>query len=212
MISDYPKPYPVQFRPQTWALFILRLLGWKVMFEGFPAQQGIAIAYPHTSNWDFFYAMLANCAAGMPVHFWGKASLFQIPLFGRLVHFLGGVPLDRSSASGSVGQVVELINAHKKNNSFFWFGLSPEGTRKFQNGWRSGFYHLTLQTDVPLLLIRMDYGKKEFRIDQFIHLSGDEIKDYERINQAYANVIGFHPNQACPIQPIKKNLQQGDGK
>ena len=62
---------------------LLRAAGWRVVFDGLPAAQGVAIVYPHTSNWDFVVGILAKWAIGIPVTFWGKDSLFRVPVFGR---------------------------------------------------------------------------------------------------------------------------------
>jgi hypothetical protein len=38
-----------------WAAWLFKLIGWRVDFQGLPSMQGVAIVYPHTSNWDFLY-------------------------------------------------------------------------------------------------------------------------------------------------------------
>jgi 1-acyl-sn-glycerol-3-phosphate acyltransferase len=70
---------PVQFRGSRLARELLRWMGWKIDFQGLPAMQGVAILYPHTSNWDFPVAMLLKSAMGIEVKFWAKDSLFTIP-------------------------------------------------------------------------------------------------------------------------------------
>jgi hypothetical protein len=84
---------PVQLRGSAVARRLLRLAGWRVAFDGLPARQGVVIVYPHTSNWDFIVGVLAKWSIGIPVAFWGKASLFRVPLFGRWLRWLGGVPV-----------------------------------------------------------------------------------------------------------------------
>jgi 1-acyl-sn-glycerol-3-phosphate acyltransferase len=53
----------------------LGLIGWHVVFDGLPAPRGIAIVYPHTSNWDFVLGLLAKWAVGLPIRWVGKESL-----------------------------------------------------------------------------------------------------------------------------------------
>lgn len=72
---------------------MLARLGWQVRFDGFPHPQGVAIVYPHTSNWDFVVLLLAKWAIGMPASFWGKDTLFRVPLLGAWMRWLGGIPL-----------------------------------------------------------------------------------------------------------------------
>ena len=95
-------PLPVQFTGQAWARWVLRMAGWRYRFEGLPTLQGVFIAYPHTSNWDFVVMILVKWAAGIRTQFWGKDSLFRIPVFGRWLTWVGGVPIDRKSSSGAV--------------------------------------------------------------------------------------------------------------
>ncbi len=201
-IRDFLPPYPVQFRGSRLARGMLALLGWQIHFQGFPGKQGVAIVYPHTSNWDFPVMMLVKWATGIQACFWGKDSLFRIPVFGRWLRWLGGLPIDRSSTHGVVGSMVERFESARGRDEYLWLGLSPEGTRRLTPGWRSGFYGVTLGAQVPLALVRLDYGRREVCIDQFIRLSGEVTQDYVRIREAFDQVRGFHADQAAPIQPL----------
>src|ERR1700752_2387919 len=133
---------PVQLRGSAIARSLLGLAGWRVVFDGLPSRQGVVIVYPHTSNWDFIVAVLAKWSIGIPVHFWGKASLFRIPLFGRWLRWLGGMPVDRSSPQGAVAAMVQRLRDACERDEFFWLALAPEGTRRRGDGLRSGFYHV----------------------------------------------------------------------
>ena len=197
-----PGPHPIQFKGQAWAAWILKLIGWRVDFQGLPTLQGVAIVYPHTSNWDFLTAMLCKWTMGLPLHFWGKDSLFKIPLFGRWVSWIGGVPIDRSSSRGVVGEMLEVFAAHQRANQFMWLGLSPEGTRKRTEGWKSGFYQLALKSNLPLGVVRLDYKKKELKFEGFIQLTGDLETDYAYLRKMYEGVEGFHIDKAAPIRPL----------
>ncbi len=128
--------------------------------------------------------------------------MFRIPLFGRWIRFIGAVPIDRSSPKGVVGEMVESLKTHKQNDEILWIGLSPEGTRKLTDGWRSGFYQLALGADVPLCMLHIDYGTKVAKITDFMRLTGDVQADYAHIAKTYDGVKGFHVNQAAPIRPL----------
>jgi 1-acyl-sn-glycerol-3-phosphate acyltransferase len=200
--NDFQPPYPVQFRGSALSRWLLTRLGWRVHFQGFPALQGVAIVYPHTSNWDFLYMILAKWALGVPARFWAKDSLFRVPLLGPWLRFLGGVPVDRRSARGVVGSMVDNFLRCKAQGQYFWLGLSPEGTRKYTPGWRSGFYQVAHQAEVPLALIRLDYGQKEVRVDSFIRLTGDVPADYARLVRHFEGVLGCRAEHAAPIQAL----------
>ena len=191
---------PVQLRGSVLARALLRLAGWRVRFDGLPAAQGVAIVYPHTSNWDFPLGILAKWSIGIPVSFWGKDALFKLPLFGRWLRWLGGVPVDRSSHHGIVGAMAESMKAARAEGRFLWLALAPEGTRRHVEGWRSGFYHLALAAQVPLGLVRFDYVRREVEFRRFLQLSGDAAADMAAIAQGFDACEGRHPQQASPIR------------
>ncbi len=198
-VSDFPKPYALQFRGSRIARALLRLAGWQVLFQGFPAQQGVLVVYPHTSNWDFIVMILAKWSVGVQVSFWGKDKLFRIPLFGAWLRWLGGVPVARTSPRGVVGNMVDGFVRKKAQGDYFWLGLAPEGTRKYIAGWRSGFYLTAVQAQLPLGLIQLDYARKQVRILDFISLSGQADADMARIADLCAGVQGLNPAAAAPV-------------
>jgi 1-acyl-sn-glycerol-3-phosphate acyltransferase len=209
-VSDFPQPYAYQFRGQTWARWVLRMLGWKLHFEGFPTLQGVIVVYPHTSNWDAPVMFLAKWALGVQVMFWGKESLFRIPLLGAWLRWIGGVPVKRTAAMGTVQQALALFAQHKAAQSYFWLGLSSEGTRKYTPGWRSGFYQTALGAQVPLCLIKLDYARREISVCDFINLTGDKPSDLARIAGVYAGVRGLKPDNMAPIQLLDAAVPRAD--
>jgi 1-acyl-sn-glycerol-3-phosphate acyltransferase len=191
---------PVRLKGSALAQTALRLAGWRLVFNGLPAQQGVLIVYPHTSNWDFVFGILAKWGMGMTVTFWGKESLFKVPLLGRWLRWLGGVPVDRASANGIVGQMARDLGAAREQGRFLWLVLAPEGTRARANAWRSGFYHVARDAGVPLGLAFIDYGRREVGVEHFMMLSGDVIADMAEIRQQLSTRTGRHPERAAPIQ------------
>ncbi len=207
---DYPQPFALQFRGSKLARCLLARFGWSVHFAGFPALQGLVAVYPHTSNWDFVVMILAKWAMGVPARFWGKDALFRIPLFGAWLRWLGGVPVQRTSARGVVGQAVDLFARSKRRNEYFWLGLAPEGTRRKIPGWRSGFYRTALQAQIPLGLARLDYRRREVTLLDFIALSGNEAQDMARIAAVYQGVQGRWPENAAPIQLLAADVPRSE--
>ncbi len=178
---------------------LLRAAGWELVFDGLPARQGILIAYPHTSNWDFVVGVLAKWALGFQFAFWGKDSLFRVPVFGRWLRWLGGIPVDRFNASGIVTDMVARFRQAQADGQFLWLALAPEGTRGYQPHWRSGFYQVAVQAGVPLGLAFFDYRRKRIGVQSFLRLCGDRAADLAAIASAYDGVIGRHPELAAPI-------------
>ena len=190
---------PVQLKGSALARAALRLAGWRVLFNGLPARQGVLIVYPHTSNWDFVVGILAKWAVGIQVTFWGKDSLFRLPLFGPWLRWLGGVPVDRRARRGIVGQMAHELAQARAQDRFLWLALAPEGTRRHASGWRSGFYHVALQAQVPVGLVFLDYGQREAGVQRFIMLSGNMRADLKQIADELGHRVGKRPALAAPI-------------
>ncbi len=191
---------PVQLEGSALARAALRLARWRIRFDGLPARQGVAIVYPHTSNWDFVVGLLAKWGIGIPVHFWVKDSMFRLPLFGGWLRWLGGVPVDRCAANGIVGQMANALKVARRDGRFFWLALAPEGTRRLTDAWRSGFYHLTLEADVPLALVFIDYRLREVGFERFLMLSGNPGDDMTEIARGYGSRSGLRTQRATPIR------------
>ncbi|MFM6999481.1 MAG: 1-acyl-sn-glycerol-3-phosphate acyltransferase [Limnohabitans sp.] len=193
--------HPVTFKGSRLARWILKAFGWKLAFDGFPTLQGVAIVYPHTSNWDFTVGILAKWALGIPARFWGKDSLFKFPVIGAWMRWIGGVPIDRSSPKGVVGEMVQVFEQHKREGRLLWMALAPEGTRSLTPGWRSGFYQVARGAEVPLALVKLDWGTRTLSLVDFYNLTGDVDADYAHLTQAFQGVKGYHAEQASPVLP-----------
>jgi len=194
--------FPFQFKGSALARRVLGLFGWRYTFLGLPAAQGLIIGYPHTSNWDFIVMVMVKWATGLQIQFLAKKSLFRYPVFSLWLRHLGGVAIDRSAKQGVVGEMLKIFAKAKKEETYLWLALSPEGTRKRTEGWRSGFYQLALHAEIPLCAVRIDYGKKHVDFSQCMYLTGNESQDYAQLALAFEGTQGFHPHYASPIQPI----------
>jgi len=182
----------------TFARIVLRAFGWRVEFVEPPGPRGIIIVYPHTSNWDFVIGLLGKWAIGIPLRFVGKESLFRGftgATLGRLMRLWGGRPVDRHRSSGAVEQLAQLM----ASEPWFWLALSPEGTRKFQDHLRSGFYHLALAMQVPVGLAFIDYGRKAVGVREYVQMSGDLAADLQLLRSYYADKRGRYPQEAATI-------------
>jgi 1-acyl-sn-glycerol-3-phosphate acyltransferase len=176
----------------------LQLVGWRVLFDGLPGPKGIAIVYPHTSNWDFVIGLLAKWAIDLPIRWVGKESLFRGltgATLGRLMRWWGGRPVDRHHARGAVDELARLM----ESEPWFWLGLSPEGTRRHTGHLRSGFYHLALKLDLPVALASIDYRRREVDVTAFARMTGDVERDLALLRKHYADKVGRHPELASTI-------------
>jgi 1-acyl-sn-glycerol-3-phosphate acyltransferase len=144
--------------------------------------------------------MLAKWGIGIAVTFWGKDSLFRVPLFGRWLRWVGGVPVLRHTRQGAVGDMIERMAQAKGAGRFLWQALAPEGTRSAGGGWRSGFYQVATGADVPVALVVLDFAARRVGIVSCLHLCGHPDADMAAIAQRLADCRGARPDQAAPIR------------
>jgi 1-acyl-sn-glycerol-3-phosphate acyltransferase len=189
---------------QRLALRLLQLFGWTVRFKPLPGPHGIAIVYPHTSNWDFVVGLLGKWALGLPFRWLGKESLFKGP-FAGLMRKWGGVPTERSAPTGATQRLAETM----RQADWFWLALAPEGTRSHAPHWRSGFYHLALAAKVPLVIVYMDYPNKILSVVDIVHLTGEVDADMAAIAAEFCGHHGLHPELEAPIKLAPPRMNTG---
>ncbi len=182
-------------RWQGFARALLAAFGWRVSFNGLPGPRGVILVYPHTSNWDFAVLLFTKWALALKASFIAKHQLFWWPL-SVLLSYWGGIPVHRGSKSGVITQLAERMASADR----MWIAITPEGTRSYKPGWRSGFYHLAIAARVPVGLVKLDYGRREIVFTEFIELSGAVEADMARIAAAYEGVRGHRHWLAAPIR------------
>jgi len=178
---------------QKFSLFIFRLIKWELVAETPPYPKYVLIGAPHTTNWDWVFALLLMSALGMKPRWVGKQSLFR-GIAGPVMRALGGIPVERGGRKNFVGQIVDIYNAHDE----LVIVLAPEGTRKYVDHWKSGFYYIALGAQVPVALGYINYEKKVCGIGGYFFPSGDLDADMKIIRELYAEKAkGKYPeNQA----------------
>ena len=123
---------------------------------------------------------------------------------------LGGVPVARTSAQGVTTQALDIFDERRRSGRYFWLGLAPEGTRKYVPGLRSGFYRTALAAGVPLGLVRLDYGRREVTVQDFISLSGDIALDLARMAEIYQGVQGRVQANVAPVKLLDPSFNRAD--
>ena len=167
---------------------VLRLGGWRMAGEFPDLPKLVLIAAPHSSNWDGYWGIAAKLALGVRLSILGKHSLFRIPLLGPLLRWQGVIPVDRSSAHGTVQQAVELIRGSER----IWYALAPEGTRKPVPKWKSGFLKIATEAGVPILMAYFHYPEKTIGIAGLYFPTGDAEADMAAIRARYRPWQGKH--------------------
>lgn len=156
-----------------------KLLGWKTVGEFPRINKCVVAVVPHTSWMDFFLGLLIRRVINQDINFIGKKSLFNSP-FGWYFKWMGGAPIDRSKSSDTVTAIANIFN----EKEVFRLALSPEGTRKKVDKWKTGFYYIAKAANVPIVLVAFDYGNKQIKISE------PQIPS-ENMNEDFKTYIGF---------------------
>jgi 1-acyl-sn-glycerol-3-phosphate acyltransferase len=162
---------------------------WKIVGE-FPKnlKKYVIIAAPHTHWLDFPLGILVKWAEGAPINYIGKASLFKPP-FGFIFKWLGGAPVNRSESTNKVQAIVNVFNAKEK----FILALSPEGTRKKVDKWKTGFYYIAKGANVPIVMATLNFKDKEVKISEPYYITENMDKDFNFFYDFYKDSVGKIP-------------------
>ena len=92
---------------------LLKIFGWRV--EGAVPEMSenenlVLIAAPHTSNWDGIFGFAAIIGLDAKISYFGKYTLFNQPILGRFLKYMGGIPVDKNNpGSGLVKEAIANI-------------------------------------------------------------------------------------------------------
>jgi len=193
------KQIPIKYRAsrpkivQWLARWFLRIFGWKV--EGVvPSISGnenlILIAGPHTSNWDGVFGFAAILGLDAKITFFGKFTLFNKPILGRFLKYMGGIPVDKSKPGMGLTDVA-IKNMKKLNGSLI--AMSPEGTRAKTEKMKSGFLRIAKAVEGQIFLGAFDFGNKKILLDKFYNPSGNIEKDLAWVREYFMQYQAKRP-------------------
>ena len=178
------------------ARFVFWISGWTFkgsMPEG--VKKAVLIAVPHTSNWDLLYARAGFFLMDIPVRYTIKNELMKGPL-GWVLKELGGIAIDRKKIPGGRKQTYTeaMINMLKEADDLVIM-VTPEGTRKQVKRWKTGFYHVALGADVPVVIGYLDYKKKEAGIGPIFYPDGNMDAQIEEMKAFGRTIVPRHPEK-----------------
>ncbi len=163
-----------------WVRRLLYAAGWQFEGDVPDAPKFVLIGAPHTSNWDFILAMSVVFGLGLDFHWIGKHTLFRGP-FGPLMRWAGGIPVNRERPGRLVQDTIEAFQAHER----FVVGLSPEGTRRRVDTWKTGFHRIASGAGVPILPAWIDARRKRIGFAPLFWPTGDRDADMAHLMEWY---------------------------
>lgn len=171
------------------ANFFFWIMGWKMKAKiTDQMRHSVMVAAPHTSNWDFPMALASFWIMGLDLKYFIKNDYTKGP-FGWFFKWTGAIGVDRSKTKNRLTEyAIELLKEHK-----MVILVPAEGTRKAVEKWRTGFYHIALEANVPISLGTLDYKKKEADIIGVFEPVGDFEKDMQFIQEQFLDITPRHP-------------------
>ncbi len=141
---------------------VLKFHDWSIA-DNIPPETSrcVLVAGPHTSNWDFYFAVSAMHALGVPIKVAIKNFWTKFPMNSIIVP-LGGIGLDPNAGKKfdrKANQTTMLANVFKEYEDIALI-ISPEGNRVKTDKWKTGFFRIAEMANVPIALAYLDYKKK----------------------------------------------------
>jgi 1-acyl-sn-glycerol-3-phosphate acyltransferase len=172
---------------------LLKVFGWKV--EGMVPEMKknenlVLIAAPHTSNWDGVFGFAAIIGLDAKISYFGKYTLFDQPILGRFLKYMGGIPVDKNNpGSGLVREAI--ANMEKLKGSLI--AMAPEGTRSKTEQWRTGFLRIAEAVDAKIFVAAFDFNTKRIVLDKFFQPSENMQKDLDNLKAYYTQYGAKRP-------------------
>lgn len=182
LLLNNPFLRPIFYGFANLSLFIL---GWKTKGRMPDIKKFILVAAPHSSNWDFVFFLLIIFKFQIPVRWIAKESMFFWP-FKVLLKRLGGIPINRAEKSNLVAAMVDTFDQADR----LIVTIAPSGTRKKVPHWKTGFYQIANQANIPIVCGFVDYNRKTGGIGPVILPTGDMDADMETIKLFYKDKSG----------------------
>ena len=156
---------------QAVSALLLQAFGWRIEGDIPDVSKAVILGAPHTSNWDFALTLLTAFALGVRLQWVGKHTLFRGPS-GWFMRWAGGVPADRSAATGFVGAMITEF----KRRPAFLLAIMPQGTRRSGTPWKSGFHYIARGAQVPIIPVAFDYRHKVMRFGRAFTTTDDRAR------------------------------------
>jgi len=172
----------------------LKLVSWEAVGDIPDFPKFVMILAPHTSNWDLLFILAVLYALGIKFYWFGKKEIFRWPVSGFL-NWLGGIPIDRDSRKHMVQQTTGIIHSREQ----IIVGIAPEGTRSKTKHWKTGFYHIAHQTQIPIVFAFLDYDLKVGGFGPIMNPTGDIKEDIKTIRQFYSEITAKYPENVGDI-------------
>lgn len=188
------------------ALFSWKARGWKLLGKKPSVPKYLLVVAPHTTNQDFFYYLWLSVGYNIHPYFIAKKDIFN-GLQGPIMRSLGGIAIDRTASFDVVDKAAEEF----RSNEEMVMAILPEGTRKKRPYWKSGFYYIALEGEVPIVMVSMNFKEKWIKMSEPYTLTGEQDRDLDVIRAFYSDAYGIKPENFSDIVFQERKAEQQSG-
>ena len=94
--------------------------------------------------------------------------------------------MDRKNKENKVQTIAKLF----ENKEEFRLTLAPEGTRSKVDEWRTGFYYIAKQANVPIIMFTLDFGNKQNTVSEPFYPTDNMEADFKFMKAFFKDVKG----------------------
>lgn len=193
---EYHRTPQVNLFFYTLGKLYFRLVGFKIIGELPDIPKMVIAAAPHTSNLDGIFLVCTMWQLRIRLVWMVKKEILWGPL-GWLIRALGGMAIDRSASFNTVEQAVQHIHQSEE----ILLVIAPEGTRKKASYWKTGFYWIAHDANIPIVCAALDYRRKVLDLTTPpIHPTGDIEADMEKIWAVFRDVTARFPDHVADMR------------
>lgn len=193
---------------QSFAKGVLRILGWRFKaysdvnlpkgeLDRFPPKF-ITFGEPHTHISDIGLMMLFFSYFRLPTVTFPVSKKYFNAFTRPWLSWAGAIPVNTSKGAKN-NLVAHLVEKAQKAERLI-LHIPPSGTRKKTDFWRSGFYHIALQAQIPVIPAYLDSATKTFGYGEPIYMSGNVKADMDKIRAFYMDKRGQVPENESVIK------------
>jgi 1-acyl-sn-glycerol-3-phosphate acyltransferase len=164
-----------------------KLIRWELKENNPDVPKYVCVLAPHTSIWDMIWGKMYNWATDMKPIIMVKKEFFFFPM-GPLLKLWGSFPIDRNYPGGVVQQMADEF---KKRDTMI-LAITPEGTRKANPDWKTGFYRIAEAADVPIYVSYSDFKSKKAGFFGEFKRTGNMEEDIKAIKEMYRGMEGLY--------------------
>ena len=187
--------------------FLLKIFKWDITGEIPNLSKMVLIGAPHSAMRDAWYGLLAVLALDLKVTFYGASWIFtRLP---SLITFsknldklgipwplgwlqkiilirLGGVPVYRVNSRGTIKAAIEKFSTLDN----YLLLIAPEAGTELVPKFRSGFYYLAKELNIPYVPVEIDFKNRAFNIRSPENVTSSFEEESKKIISIFEGVEG----------------------